>query len=430
MKRRLFWKILVGFWITYLAIAVGVWLLFAAYAPTQRAQNLEFLRRVGQMQVSSAALALRTGGQPALDNLLAAWPAGARGNLKIQRLHGPADARSGPVGQVEQVVLASDGWRRIVFNYAPPPRSRAVWFIVPLPVLFVEAVGGLLFSAILAAYLTRPIDRLRGGFERLASGDLAVRLEADMGRRRDEIADLARDFDLMAEQLQRLVASRDQLLHDVSHELRSPLARLNMAIGLARQNPARIEPSLDRIEFESHRLDALVGELLSLSRMESGADHLDAFFDIVDLIRTIVDDARFEGQSMDVSVRTNVDALSAEASPPTLKGDPEILRRGLENIVRNALRHSAKGQSVAVDLAFAAARGVLTIEVRDDGPGVPEEGLRTMFEPFIRMQQGASRGYGLGLAIARRAIQAHGGTVEARNRVPSGLAVIVVLPLR
>ena len=427
MKRRLFWKILVGFWLTYLAIAAVVWLIFAAYAPRARQENLAFLRRVGQVQVSSAAAALRAGGRPGLDSLLAAWPAETRAGLKVRRLAGAADADPRPLGLVSQRIQAPDGWYRLAYVFTPPPHRGPAWLIVPAPILFLEVIAGLVFSAALAAYLTRPIDTLRGGFERLAAGDLAVRLEADMGRRRDEIADLARDFDRMAGQLQQLVASRDQLLHDVSHELRSPLARLNMAIGLARQNPARLEPSLERIEFESRRLDELVGELLTLSRIESGADHMDAYFDIVGLIRTIVDDARFEGQSTEVTVTTNIDALPGGGPHPTLKGDPEILRRGLENIVRNALRHSVRGQTVEVDLGFAPH--ALTLEVRDQGPGVPPAGLKTMFEPFIRMEQGAARGYGLGLAIARRAIQAHGGTVEAHNREPAGLAVIVVLPL-
>ncbi len=295
--------------------------------------------------------------------------------------------------------------------------------------LAVWGTGGLLFSALLAWYLTHPISRLRTGFDRLAHGDLAVRLKPEMGRRRDEIADLAGDFDTMAERLQQLVRARDQLMHDVSHELRSPLARLNMAIGLARQTPQRMEETLTRIEHETGRLDVLVGELLTLARVESGDPQLDGYFEIEGLVRTVVDDARFEADASGVQVRTNVEDASGERPRPTVKGNSELLRRAIENIVRNALRFSKRGQTVDVDVdADQAARSYI-LRIRDEGPGVPPESLQVMFDPFIRVHEvGFGKGYGLGLAIARRTILAHSGSILAENRPEGGLAVTVRLP--
>jgi two-component system OmpR family sensor kinase len=248
-----------------------------------------------------------------------------------------------------------------------------------------------------------------------------------MGRRRDEIADLARDFDQMAARLQQLIAARDQLLHDVSHELRSPLARLQVAIDLARQNPQRLATTLDRVDAESRRLDELVGELLTLSRVESGAPDFDDYFDLGELLRKVVADARFEAQASNVGIVANI---AEDMEMPALRGNAELMRRALENIVRNALHHSIGGQQVTVELA--CDRG-FTIRIADQGPGVPEQALETMFEPFVRIGDGAagkaSSGFGLGLAIARRAVEAHGGTIRAENRQPKGLSVEIRLPL-
>ena len=190
-------------------------------------------------------------------------------------------------------------------------------------------VGGLLFAAVLAWYLTKPIRRLRDGFTELAQGRLGVRLKEHMGRRRDELADLARDFDSMAERLQRLITSREHMLHVVSHELRSPLARLHMAVGLAQQDPRRLSTTLERIELEAKRLDEMVGEVLTLARAESGSQQLDDYFDLASLALTVTNDARFEAQPSGVKVETNLGKAPPQEHP-TVKGNAELLRRALE----------------------------------------------------------------------------------------------------
>jgi two-component system OmpR family sensor kinase len=278
----------------------------------------------------------------------------------------------------------------------------------------------------LAAYLARPVSRLRDGFRKLAKGELGVRLTAGMGRRRDEIADLAQDFDAMAERLQQSIASRDRLLHDVSHELRSPLARMSVAVGLARKSGEIPENALVRIESEGRRLNEIVGDLLSLSRAESDAGVEEIYFDLGALLQVVCDDARFEAQPRGVAVRLELSPELADPDrAPLLKGAPQLLRRGVENVIRNALRFSPPGDAVVVRAGLADGR--FEVEVGDRGPGVPPAMLETMFEPFVK-GSAESRGVGLGLSIARRALAAHGGALQAFNREGGGLSMKIAMP--
>jgi two-component system OmpR family sensor kinase len=275
--------------------------------------------------------------------------------------------------------------------------------------------------------LARPIASLRGGFRQLARGDLDVRLTPAMGRRRDEIADLARDFDAMAERLQQSIASRDRLLHDVSHELRSPLARLSLAVALARQNGELGDQALARIEAEGERLNAIVGDLLSLSRAENKMAAEESYFDLASLLALVCEDARFEAQPRSVNVELDLgEELVDPECAPVLAGAPELLRRAVENVVRNALRFSPAGGSVNVRAGIA--NELIFIEVRDQGPGVSPAMIGSMFDPFVK-GAGETRGVGLGLAIARRAVAAQRGEVEAFNVPSGGLLMRITMPM-
>jgi two-component system OmpR family sensor kinase len=321
---------------------------------------------------------------------------------------------------------------------------------IPAELLVLGILGGLLFSAALAWYLTAPVWRLREGFGQLAQGRLGVRLKPLMGRRRDEIVDLADDFDVMAGRMQALVESREQLLHDVSHELRSPLARMHMAIGLARQNPSRTEALLGRIEQESSRMDELVGELLTLSRVEAQGATLDDYFDLAELLRVVVNNARFEARQDGVEIALRLPGGAGEDETDgnaTVRGDAELVRRALENVLRNAVRHSPRGTvvDVGVDVEFEGVAHARTIRIEDRGPGVPPEALQRIFDPFVRLGeasgtgvdqisgqntgQNAGQGAGLGLAIARRAIAVHHGSITAKNREGGGLSIAISLPV-
>ena len=289
--------------------------------------------------------------------------------------------------------------------------------------LLALVVGAL--SLWLARYLSAPVGSLRRATLRLSAGDLSARVGGPVNRRRDEIGQLAQDFDAMAGRLENLVGSQRRLLRDVSHELRSPLARLTVALQLARDREgARAAEALDRIERETGRLDALIGQLLLLERLEARMPEAGAVtFDLCDLLNEVVDDASFEASAAKRGVELDAD------SPCPLRGSPALVRSALDNVLRNAVRHTA--EETAVEVSIDRGEEGTEIMIRDHGPGVPEEQLETLFEPFSRVTDARERstgGAGLGLAIARRAIELHDGGVTARNHPDGGLEVSIRLP--
>jgi two-component system sensor histidine kinase CpxA len=286
----------------------------------------------------------------------------------------------------------------------------------------------------LALYLTSPAVKLRRATRQLASGDLTARVAAQMGRRRDELADLGRDFDQMAERIETLMVSERRLLADISHELRSPLARLNVALDLADGGTdLRTQGYLDRIRLESERLNELIGQLLSLSRLESGSARVESrTVNLADLLQEVAHDADFEARSRNRRVRV------LDCAPCTTAGDPTLLRSAVENVVRNAVHYTAENTEVTLSLTCIPnskrenAESVIT--VRDHGPGVPPETLENLFRPFYRVADARDRqsgGTGLGLAITERAVRVHGGTIQVENAPDgSGLSVTIRLPLK
>lgn len=472
MQRRLFWKILLGFWLTFLLSSQLLWLGFTLYDGGHQAPPEEsVIQRMMGLQMSMAESALHDGGLPALDALVAKWPQSERGYLRVMSTPGadggediawapeppewqsplaltppdlmmppPPDGRgpqppeggkrgmAGPDAPAVKSVIGPDGERyQLAFDAhrlreQVYPQRPMLLLNIPEPLVWIAGLGGLLFSGLLAWNLTRPLNRLRASFDRVAQGDLSIRLLPDMKRRHDELSDVARDFDAMVERLDVLVSSREQLLHDVSHELRSPLARLQLAIGLAHQNHANIEPSLQRIEREASRMDKMIGELLALSRSEHQVVD-DTYFDLLGLVTAVVNDARFEAQVPGVTILLNAD----ETQDHTVKGNPELMRRALDNIIRNALRFSTHAQTVTVTLSGNDREW--TISVADQGPGVEKTKLSSIFDPFIRIESPQSgKGYGLGLAIARKVVMAHGGHIEADNGEQGGLIVRISIP--
>jgi two-component system sensor histidine kinase CpxA len=278
---------------------------------------------------------------------------------------------------------------------------------------------------LLARYLSDPIRHLRAATRSIAAGDLGVRVSSLIGARRDELAMLALDFDLMAERLRGLLESHQELLRDVSHELRSPLARLQIALGLARRPNANLEQEFDRIEQETGRLDELIGEILSLSRLDDPAHTLIAEpVNLEELLETLLDNARVEAEPRSISVQIKAPAaLSVE-------GDRELLFRAIENVLRNAVRFSPNG--AVVELAAERGADQVVVRVTDHGPGVPPASLERIFEPFFcvaRARDRDSGGYGIGLAITARVAALHGGSVRARNNPDGGLQVEIHLPL-
>jgi two-component system sensor histidine kinase CpxA len=249
--------------------------------------------------------------------------------------------------------------------------------------------------------------------------------------RRDEVAGLMRDFDAMAERIETLLKAQSRLLNDISHELRSPLARLNVALGLARQR-AGVESAdmLDRIELEASRLNELIGRILTLARLEDGEQRVPQTpVPLNDIVISVTEDAEFEAQARHCHVRTSIPEGNWEVS-----GNASLLHSAVENVVRNAIRYTQEGTSVDIELARIVTGGTqqAVVRVSDSGSGVPQEALAKLFEPFYRLDDARGRqtgGVGLGLAITERAVRFHGGKVTASNRNGGGLVVEIRLPL-
>lgn len=302
---------------------------------------------------------------------------------------------------------------RLVFDF---------WSLALQPAILIAlAIGASgLGSAWLSHHLTRPIVQLRKGVREFAAGNLEARIGQPLVARTDELGSLASDFDAMAQTLRDQIRSKEELLRDVSHELRSPLARLRIAAGLAKRGGDAGEPrAFEQIDKEVEKLDALIGQILRFSRVESRLPLSEQIVDIQELAEEIAADAQLEATACRKTVRLDA------ASRLTVKGDRELLRSAIENVVRNAIRHTPSNSSVGLDVRNDENAAV--IEVTDSGPGVADGALGRIFEPFFR--SGETDGAGLGLAIAQKIVELHHGSIWAENRRPGGLAVRIRLPL-
>ncbi len=277
----------------------------------------------------------------------------------------------------------------------------------------------------LARYLSRPVTSLQASTRALAAGHLDTRAAPEVAKRRDELGVLARDFDQMAERLRQLLAAKETLLRYVSHELRSPLARLRVALSLARRDGADIAREMDRMERETERLDNLIGQILRLSSLTNDdPSRLRQRIELGHLLSEVVDDARLEARAENIKVEFTP-VVRAE-----VLGNHELLRSAIENVIRNAIRFTDHASKVDVALQLRAQQAVVTI--RDQGCGVPENELERIFEPFHRVMGANDRGStggGLGLTIAARVVNVYGGRVSARNAPDKGLIVEIELPL-
>jgi two-component system sensor histidine kinase CpxA len=346
---------------------------------------------------------------------------------------GPHDGFLFPAPQVLRDSRASsDGKHRYTIVLGLPPGPRV--FIGPRGLPFTGLIIGVLSSGLvcylLSWYLTKPIVQLRTAARQIAAGDLTARAGAPAITRRDEVAGLMRDFDAMAERLETLLKAQSRLLNDISHELRSPLARLNVALGLARQRAA-VESTdmLDRIELEAARLNELIGRILTLARLEDGEQLVPQTpVPLDEIVESVSEDAEFEAQERHCHVHTSIAEGNWE-----VRGNASLLHSAVENVVRNAIRYTQEGSAVEIELKSetrAAREAVL--RVSDSGPGVPSDSLDKLFQPFYRLDDARGRqtgGVGLGLAITERAVRFHGGKVSAFNRPQGGLVIEIRLPM-
>jgi len=450
--KSIFLKIFVSYWIAHALFFILAILVASAMRPSHdlfdlQAQQPKFL--------SEAVQAYQAGGEPAAWRYLRSvhdahhvrlfvlddqgkdilgrrppdWVARAqRGEMRT------ADTfwgRFRPPEFLRASMTAADGHLYTLITELPPepPGPFGIHGVPGLGILIGIISSGLV-CYVLARYLTAPIVRLRAATQKLASGDLTARAGIPGSTRRDETAELVRDFDRMAERLQTLVSAQRRLLTDISHELRSPLARLSVALELARQRSGDDASSaLDRIDREANRLNEMIQRLLTLVRLESGGDSLEkSAVHLEQLIQEIAKDAAFEAQNRLCQVEVEIVAGCV------VSGNPSLLHSAIENVVRNAIRYTEEGTSVRIRLETEENSGgsQAVVRVTDSGPGVPEDALEKLFRPFYRIDDARGRqtgGVGLGLAITARAVSLHGGGVRALNRPEGGLLVEIRLPL-
>lgn len=438
----LFWRIFLSFWLALALILVGTVTVAVDVALKWRSERPAFPY---EEIYAGAAQAFEAGGGDALKRWIAELtPPALRERTFVLDAAGhdlldrplpvyPDASRSAsgraPSGRSLMLVGADGRSFRVLVSPGPLRGQMRRFGELALPAvraatLLIASVVSAVVCFFLARYLTAPVDRLRHATQRISAGDLSVRVLPSLKGRKDDLGLLAADFDLMAERVRSLLESKQQLLRDVSHELRSPLARLQLALSLAQRDATGAEENLVRIGREADRLERLIARVLQLARLERPVASTDSErIDAAALLRQIVADVAIEAD-----VRNSAVVLSTVGNLEVM-GDPEALRSAFENVLRNAVHYSPAGSQVRV----AAQRRDATIEVsiEDQGPGVPEKDLRLIFEPFYRVDPARDRadgGEGLGLAIAARAIALHHGTIAAHNLSVCGLAVRIVLP--
>lgn len=458
--RSLFLKIFLWFWIVQILIGASMFAVMTVTRPEQGSPRWRaFVSDSLAWRTQAASAIYDRGGIEALRAYMGR--SRNRGDISVTAYAMNGELLAGrPSNMARELALKAAGTSETVWDFsgergmaarrsAPEaahpmvlvarlrdnPRADGAWRDLtkplrggPIQLVILLALSGLVCYG-LAHYLTSPAIKLRAATRQLANGDLGVRVGTQMGRRRDELADLGRDFDAMAEQIEGVMLSERRLLGDISHELRSPLARLNVALDLASQDA---DPAtniyLERIQRESERLNEMIGQLLALTRLESGESQTQRGpVDLTKLVTEVAADADFEAGSRNRRVEVS-------AEPCAINGSVGLLRSAVENIVRNAVRYTAEETTVLLTLKCekqGSARYAV-IQVRDHGPGVPPESLGKIFRPFYRVADDRDRksgGTGLGLAITERAVRFHGGEITAVNAPGGGLLVEIRLPL-
>ena len=437
---RMFWKLFFALWLSVMAFAVVVsWinqsviLHYALEQPTEE-YNVSLNRFENKL-----ARDLKAGGEEQVKTTLRNLPRGMRNHVFV------LDSRGRELTNRDRVLKKQkQGRGRIVTRQFPDASGQVYTFIstgrppprallAPGPQgvgmrLGVAAVISALVSFLLARYLAAPLTHLSRASRQLATGDLTARVGSALDQRKDEFGQLALDIDEMAGRLQTSQQANQRLLRDVSHELRSPLARLRVALEIARnKDQSRVVDELDRIELESERLEKLVDEVLDLLRESSGPQGLKLTrFDLGELLRDLVETVNYEISDDQKNIGILVE------SPLLLDADRELLWRVFENLLRNALIHSGADKGIKVT-AEPASDHEIQVSVSDSGPGISEMHINRIFEPFYRIDEARNRGtggHGLGLTIAASAVRQHGGRISASNRPEGGLRLQVILPVR
>jgi two-component system sensor histidine kinase CpxA len=447
--RSLFLKFFLSFWLV-IGLILGAAAIVGFLYAEQLQKTIEDFEAGNSMQEASAAL--ERGGREALLAWRNSTPrddgvgilildesgrdiSGRRVPFPVERMFERHQARLARLRRGDDVergerrsrylpqLTAPDG-EVFTMLVAPVRAPEAFWSNQDIRVLLL--VFGLLTSGLvsygLAAAFSRPVRKLRDATDALAEGDLNARVADSVARRRDELGMLGRDFDSMAEKLQRAAQRQTEMSRNISHELRSPLARIRVAVELGRRKAGNLQ-EFERLDQEAERLDSLIGQILSYTKLEFDAARNRAPVDLADVVSEVAENVNFESKGERIRVESD--------GPVIVNGFRGAITSAVENVVRNAVRHSPPDGDIVVTISGTGDGGVITIE--DKGPGVNEHELASLFEPFFRTRQSAEEdgngGTGLGLAIARRAVEElHGGSLVAKNRDSGGLTVTISLP--
>jgi len=448
--RSLYWKIFISFWLATILIIVTT-----AWVTSEIAQksSIPARERVFMDSYANAAVVTFEAGhhkalkqwleQTGFDRHMSLYLLTSRGEVIGNHeapdivkevgenlVHGQLDEGILKSGNliVSHEILSTSGTAYRLAAVSEKPLAHFVqipWAGLSIRLVIAIFISGLI-CYLLSIYLTQPLRSLRLAARSIATGKFNTRVGRFMGHKKDEIAELSDEFDSMAEQLETLINSKERLLQDISHELRSPLARLQMAIELGRKKTNNhAEQEFNRMEVECLRLNTLIGEILEFARLDKCTSTLSKTnVDLPDLLALIINDANYEFSGAIPRV------YAKEMDACHLLLDERLVHRAIENILRNALRYSPSDQSVFVSLN--PQPDAVFIDIEDNGPGVPEEQLITIFNPFYRVDTSREKktgGYGLGLAIARQAIKLHHGEIVAINREGGGLLVRIILPV-
>lgn len=450
LMRSLYWKIFISFWLaTVLIIFTTAWIIshivqksslpaqeqlfmdsyanaaVATYESGRQTALLKWLNKIGISRHMSIYLLTSTGEiigtRAAPENVKKV----AENLLQDQLSEGIL--KSGKLIVSHEILSTSGKFYRLAAVSEKP-----IYHFVGVPWaglairLFLATFFSGLICYFLSRYLTQPLRSLGMAAKSIATGKLNTRVGRLKGHHNDEIAQLSKEFDRMAEQLEAIVHSKERLLQDISHELRSSLARLQIAIELGRNKTHHLADSeFNRMELECSRLNALITEVLDFARLEKSTTELDLKeVNLSELLFNIIEDANYEVGGDKPGVKAGI------IEPCQLVIDERLIHRAIENVVRNALHYSTNEEQVIVSLKHDETKEKVFIDISDKGPGVPEDQLERIFNPFYRVDTSRTKktgGYGLGLAIASRAIQLHHGKIMASNNPGGGLLVRITL---
>lgn len=445
----LFGRLFTGFCLIIIVTAVGVWMV--SYT-TQIQRNTELgiieWRFIARKSVDCALGIYDFGGRealirwlknPELNNSPSVYLVNADGveysgrEVPPKAIETLKNARNSPVdyeigypanAYIKNIELEGTRWDIFAVRTTPFPVRLIPHNIYhfPIGIALLIAIGlTLLVSWTLARLYTRSLNQLDNAMKQFASGELDTRSPQELCSTNTEVSNLARVFDYLADRIQTLITRQQRLFHDVSHEIRSPLTRISVAIELAKREPSRTTSTFNRIQKEVDNIDDLLESILTYARLENNVTTPTSVVGLADIVESVAENLRFEGESRSITVNLQI------KGDPVINADGRLLTRAFDNIGRNALRHSPNGAKIELSLTEEDQYFLFTC--RDEGPGLPENELPHIFAPFVRGNHEATgTGYGLGLAIARRSVLVHEGSIEARNIRPHGLEILIRLP--